>query len=148
MDKIIEKIWIAVLADDGVFTGIPVRSWRDASKDEVYPVILVHCSEFNAETEDPLTGELFNCLVEIGARTSENYDKDKETLSEWLNKLMSKIFDKDNPIRTLLNTAGSDHGIVFNGLVFGKGSSGTADGINTSSFTLNCHIQKTAEILS
>lgn len=148
IDTNIQKIINTVLEADANFADIPVRSWKDASEDEVYPCILVHCDEFDAEKEDPASGTLFDLLVELGVRTSENYDADRKVMAGWLGKLMAKIYSKEDPFIPLLNTAASQYGMIINGLVFTKGSTGTADGINTSSVTINFHIQKTAEELS
>jgi hypothetical protein len=148
IEQTVTDAFIAAIEAVEDFEELPVRMWKDASENEVYPVILVHASEYSAEKEDPNSGELFEVLVDLGCRTSENYDQDRKVLSGWMGKLNALVFSKTSPLIAALNAQSESLGLRFVGFVFTKGSSGTADGINTGSITLQMHVQKIEEVES
>ena len=148
IDRIAADAFIAVIGASALFTGVPVQLWKDASEDEVYPVILVHTSDFSSDNVDPSSGELFELIVDLGCRTSENYDKDRKILSAWLGKICSLVFDKEDPVIDKLNLAAASESLRFNGIHSPKGSTGTADGINTGSISFLCRVQHLPEVLS
>lgn len=123
IEEMLEDAYIAILEANTyvVANSIPVRRWRDADNDKVYPVIVVHAD--NVST-DPAFGNIFlatPALVTVSAMTLKRVDTDSADINTLRNEIRGTL--SSSTIVDDLNAEVSGLNIYDNGVFWGSASS-------------------------
>ena len=141
IEDLVENAWVSVLTANATITAdsIPVRHWKDASNDKIYPVVVVHCSpSANEGWDNNAQEDHFEAIVELGAQTENRADKDGAIVTGYLAAIRDTLA---GTLATLLSNLSAVGNVTFNGIEVQPGVNDMdADNVNQKSTTVVCHV--------
>ena len=122
IEEMLEDAYIALLEANAYITAnsIPVRRWRDADNDKVYPVIVVHAD--NVST-DPIFNNTFlatPALVSVSCMTAKRVDTDGADVNTLRNEIRGTL--SSATIVDELNAESPQLLVYDNGVFWGSAS--------------------------
>ena len=132
----IESAWISVLEANPyiISNSIPVRKWRDNSKQKAGECVVVHVNLVN-NLFGNTRSSLWSSDVEIIVITHNNDDKDGEILQAIYEEMLSEVTDVE---MSTLTTSG---GIDFKGVVVNAGGEANDEIYQRMIINCTCHVQ-------